>query len=317
MKEKLDLATILEEYGPDEFPAWRFDAPLTGVLKRYADTFHDIQRMRTTAKQRGQYTLTTRYEQEEEILADFLAKALQQHPLWDFLAPLPALHTALAARVIGEIGHPGRFPGQKCANGHYAVSMFEPGTPCPALTWPETKEGARAKTKIQCTALMLPPRVKQDMTGVRSLWHFAGLHTVSECCGWQRDHDGNCEQCGLTAKGVAPSLVLLKEPDGSFRKRDWNPKLRTLIMKETGVADQITRHKAEPYYSAHPTNSYMAKLRAKAAEAGVAIDAKVNGKTPVELIRARRIARKVAAKMWIADMFMAWKQALDVKEQVA
>ncbi len=313
----LDLTTVLEEYGPDEFPAYRFDTPLTGVLKRYADLFDDHQRGRKIAQQRGQSAMATRYEQDEKEIADFLARVLKQHPAWDFLAPLNGLKTALAARVVSEIGHPGRFPGQKCEHGHYSVPMFEPGALCPALIWPDKENGVRAKKKVQCGAAMLPPRIKQDMTGVRSLWHFAGLHTVSECCGWMRSYEGLCERCGHSANGVSPSLALLREPDGSYRKRDWNPKLRTLIVKPTGIAEQIVNHKPEPYYSAHPANSYMAKLRHKAAEAGVALDAKVDGKTPVELIRAKGIARKVAAKMWIADLFTAWKQALEMQEQVA
>lgn len=316
-KLDLDLATVLEEYGSDEFPPWRFDTPLTGVLKRYADSFEDHQRVRKAAEQRGQPAIVKGYEQEEKEIAAFLAKALKQHPVWDFLAPLNGLKTALAARVISEIGHPGRFPGQKCDNGHYFVSMFEPGAPCPALIWPDKEKGVRAKNKVLCGAPILPPRIKKDMTGVRSLWHFAGLHTVSDCCGAMRSYDGECERCGHPSKGISPTLTLLKNPDGSYRKRDWNPKLRTLIMKPTGIADQIVTHKPEPYYSVHPTNSYIAKLRHKAAEAGVALDAKVNGKTPVELIRAKGIARKVAAKMWIADLFTAWKQALEVHENVA
>lgn len=316
-KTELDLQSVLAEYGPDEFPESRFDTPLTGVLKRYADAFSDQQRTRKVATQRGQHMLATRYKQEEQILADFLADALQQHPTWAFLEPLTGLKGALAARVIGEIGHPYRFPGQKCADGHYATPTFAPGTQCPALIWPKDNDGKRAQKRVQCSAVMGPPRVKKDETGVKSLWHFAGLHVVSACCGVMRSYEGVCERCAQPAQGVSPSLALLKEPGGSYRKRDWNPRLRSLMMQPKGLAEQIVNHKPEPYYSTHPTKSYMAALTRLAAKAGVALDAKVKGKTPNELIAAKRTARKIAAKLWIGDLLMYWKRALDTKEQVA
>lgn len=313
IEEELEKAASSPDYAE-----WRFDSPLTFLLKRYADAFRDIQRTRKGLEQRG--TRSEGLLVEEEATSRFLAAALQQHPLWPFLEPLTGLTGALAARVIGEIGHPGRFPGQQCANGHYLVSMFEPSTMCPALVWEEREDGGRAEKRIICGAVIQSPRIKQDMTGVRSVYHFAGLHTVSECCGWKRDYDGRCEHCGQESKGVSPALFRLKEPDGSYRKRDWNPKLRALILQPKGVGEQIVNHKPEPYYSAHPTNSYMAKLRHKAAEAGVAMDAAkdAKGKTPVELIRAKGIARKVAAKLWLGDLFVFWKRALEeAQENVA
>lgn len=80
----------------------------------------------------------------------------------------------------------------------------------------DDEEVANEDAGVRCVGVMLPPR---PGTGVRSLWHYFGVHVV----------DGKLPQ---RRKG---------------QQADWNPTGRTLLLQPKGIADQIIIHRPEPY----------------------------------------------------------------------
>jgi len=148
-------------------------------------------------------------------------RLLRAHPLWPFLADKPGLRGSLCGIVIVAIGNPHRFPGQRCSEGHYlpVVPGRDPWTSCPyildadALPESDEKPGVEAR----CPGVALPPR---PGNGVRSVWHFLGLHAVD---------------------GRSPSRR-------RGQRCDWHPEARAaLLAEDTGLAAQILMKNCQPY----------------------------------------------------------------------
>ena len=277
--DKLNVDEEIERMTEEQAPPYRFDSPITALLKLYADVFRGIQRERKANEQRGAAPMVAAQRVHEQRISDFLAALLQRHPLWPFLESQNGMKTALAGRFIGEIGHPHKYPGQPCADGHHIAPGSAPDGTCPVVVWKEVKSEDRKKEP--CGAALLPPR--QKGTGVRSLWHQMGCHTVD---------------------GHAPTLALLKREDGGYDTRDWNARLKTLaMMPQVGLAEQIVKHKPEPYFQ-----KYTETMVRKAAERGITGDLTITGNK--DLMRARHIARVVAVKAWAGDLLVAWKEAV-------
>lgn len=189
----------------------------------------------------------------EQQLSGRLSRLLRQHPIWPWLSQFPGLGGAHTALVIGKIGDPRRFPGQRCSEGHYLPPLYAAGTPCPIAgachglelcvgdgaetigaadtpggiehpggrseSHPGTAEHVRAiDEKAGCPGVMLPRR---PGTGVRSVWHWAGLHCVDD--------------------GRAP-----RKRKG-FRVT-WDPRVRASVMQPGGIAEQIVRLNV-PHYA--------------------------------------------------------------------
>lgn len=184
---------------------------VTARLGVLAASFEDVQKTRKAAQQREQAGLAESLKKIEAQLSRELKKTLKDHVVWPFLEPLKGLSGPLTARLIGAIGDPHTFPGQRCTEGHYLRPIYAVGTPCPVAATRSEDEGV-----LGCEGTMLPPRTT---TGVRSIWHWAGLHVV----------DGKLPQ---RRKG---------------QRCDWNPKVRTLALGPDGLADQIIKHQTSPY----------------------------------------------------------------------
>ena len=276
--DKLNVDEQIEAMTEDMAPPYRFDSPITALLKLYADVYRGAQRERKANEQRGAFAIVEVQRQQETRISDFLAALLQRHPLWPFLENQGGMKTALAGRFIGEIGHPHKYPGQCCVDGHHIAPFSASGDTCPVVIWKDAKSEERRHEP--CGAALLPPR--QKGTGVRSLWHQMGCHTVD---------------------GHAPTLAGLKREDGGYDTRDWNARLKTLaMMPQVGLAEQIVKHKPEPYFQ-----RYTETLARKAEEAGVT---DLTAKGNKDLIHARHIARVVAVKAWAGDLLIAWKEAV-------
>lgn len=197
------------------------------------------------------------------------------------------------AKLLSGIRHPLRFPGQPCVHGHLLPTIFPVGTPCPLTDY----EG------VPCSAPLGPPR---PGTGVRSLWHFLGLH------------------CG---------------PDGKapYRRRgvqaDWNGDLRaSLLMRDFGIAAQIVRHKVEPYQTIYRTQkARLTQERGGVALVGVSenfpgtsqqgrrarkVRGRIDGLREIEDVSGPAprpfqlddLARKIAVKAFVGDLLVEWKR---------
>jgi len=308
----------------EQFPEHLFSDPLTGELNRTAKNFAQVQKARKGMEQREQssprhkdktkrgnkpsFALLSVWAAEDALIKD-MESTLKQHVLWGgFLENQSALHGMLTARVLGEIRHPHRFPGQKCdytgptgdLKGHTVPPMFSVGDICPMEFWDKAPvdedTGARLPAKlVKCTGLMqegrarIDPRTGKPETGVRSLFHFAGLIAGDD--------------------GRNIGYHSLEEG----QTRDWNSSLKTLLMMPKGIAEQIVNHKPEPYYSEH-ARSYMCSLERMARERKIDLSAQTKGgKTPPEVIRLKGIARKIAAKLWVGDVLMEWKRRSPLK----
>lgn len=299
----------------EQFPEHLYIDPLTGTLNRLAKNFAAVQGLRKGMELREQsfpkknagnepsLALLSVWNAEKSLIKDMEA-GLKQHVLWDgFLENQTALHGMLAARVLGEIRHPHRFPGQRCDytgpkgdfKGHTMPPIFSVGDTCPMEFWDKApvdeETGKRLPAKLlECTGRMQEPRARIDPrtdrleTGVRSLFHFAGL-VVGD--------DGRNIGYHSLAEG---------------QTRDWNTHLKTLLLMPQGIAEQIVNHKPEPYYSEHD-RSYVQSLERMSRERSIDLTAKTKGgKTPKEVIRLKGIARKIAAKLWVGDVLMEWKR---------
>lgn len=268
------------EYDPGR-PS-RYIDPATQLLGFLAATWQDFQQLRKSMTQRElpESIIAVQATAEKKVASE-LAKALRKHPLWPWLSQYPGLGGVHTARLISRIGDPRRFPGQQCSIGHTMTPDYAPGTPCPMDDW----EGNA------CPGTMRPPR---PHTGTRSVWHYLGLHVV----------DGRSPR---KAKG---------------QRVDWDPIGRTAVLQPDGIADHIVRHRTPKYRDLYDaTKERLTRERAACAlESVVAVDplpidtAEAEDSLATDAVAGLRpfqidaIARKVAAKAFVADLLAEWKR---------
>jgi hypothetical protein len=294
-------------------------------LDRLARTWLDLQGTRKALTQRElPDEIVEGFDKMEKRVSALLSKALRKHPLWPWLKQFPGLGGAHTALVIGRIGDPRRYPGQRCSEGHYLPPLYEIGSPCPVAEREREIERGRgdgadlagAADAISevgddrgCPGIMLEPR---PHSGVRSLWHWAGLYA---------DENGRAPR---KRKGV---------------KGDWEPRARASVMQPGGIAEQIVRLRVPHYSEIYRATKARLLLRVAApvaevvgsigdASLGLADEryeiALAPGQTglgaadtldgigiapgrPLKLYEADRIARKVAAKAFLGDLLTEWK----------
>lgn len=205
------------------------------------------------------------------------SSALDDHVLGPWLADLPGLGGAMTAYLVGSIRDPWRFPGQRCAEGHYVRPEFEEGEPCPIEDAAESDDRPG-----RCGAPLLSPR---PGTGVRALWHYCGL---------------------------APGCRKQKGQQAT-----WVPELKGLLLApDTGLAAQIVRHRPEPYRTTYDDEKarlmrergYRSEGEGVRADAVVEIDDPPGPADLPPLIRLERIARVIAVKAFVGDLLMEWKR---------
>jgi len=264
-----------------------------GPLLNLTAAWEDVQRTRLALDQRG--IPSDGMKAIEDRLGRKIRAELERQPVWPWLSEFPGLGGVHTARLIALIGDPHRFPGRQCDAGHHhsaADHHFEIDVPSGC--------GYELADGTVCAAPVGPVR---RGTGTRSLWHYLGLHVV----------DGRSPR---KRKG---------------QRVDWNPKGRTAVLMPGGIADQIVRARVPVYRDlydatkARLTNERAVGAREIAALAGplASEGAEVEDRLAPELTVGLRpfqidaIARKVAAKAFVADLLAEWKRLLPVERAPA
>lgn len=283
----------------------RYACAVTRDLDRLSRTFEDFQSLRETTAMRlandvygfgektteqmkalNDHSEVARLFDLENVYSKELAKVFEQHPLYAWADDV-GLRGARVGRVVGAIRHPWRFPGQPCdgPTTHYQPTPFlQVGVPCPATgNRHETDEAIEisgagddqtadeadeSEAVHGCPGSMLPPRTT---TGVASVWHYFGL-----------------------IPGADGTLISRKKGD----QASYSPKYRALLLGKLGVADQIIRHRVQPY-----RDTYDEFKSRRQTDCGVETDL-VGGLPPWRL---NKIARIVAVKAWLGDLLVEWK----------
>jgi hypothetical protein len=261
-----------------------------GSLRNLTASWEDVQRTRLALDQRGIPSVALK--REEDRLARQVRHTLETHPVWPWLSQYPGLGGVHTARIIALISDPHRFPGRQCTAGHHHSAVV-------GVDASENRSGCGIELAdgTVCTAPIGPVR---RGTGTRSLWHYLGLHVVDGHS--PRKHKG--------------------------QRADWNPVGKTAVLMPGGIAEQIVRHRpAVPTYN---TIYVMAKerLSRERAEATGEVEPGA-GPLPIHAAEAEKrpegdmsnglrpfqidaIARKVAAKAFVADLLRAWKEVSDI-----
>lgn len=292
----------------------RFIDTTTEDLATLAASFEDVQRVRKAAQQRGADLFADDLHKTEDRISRALGKALRTHPLWPWLAPLKGLAGPMTARLLGIIGDPWRFPGQRCSEGHTLpsrtvirnesdVRVGSAGPDVAGLTeWRSESDATGGRPcpisddeGNRCPGDMLPPR---PGSGVRSLWHYCGVHVVD---------------------GRSPRRMKGKQAD-------WNPKARTLLLMPSGLAEMIVKHRTPEYRDIYDaTKARLAAERGAVQSfevaptggpalpqdvggSGVDLEVEAVGSAGLRPFQIDAIARKVAVKVFLGDLLIEWKR---------
>lgn len=211
-------------------------------------------------------------KERREAIGKKLVGLMRQHPLGSWLKEHPGVGGVHSARLVACIGDPLRFPGKVCESGHHVPADFEGDCTCPVYR----DDGA--EKHHECGGKIGPVR---RGTGVRSAWHFCGLHAEA---------DGRSPR---RRKGV---------------KATWNPIARSCVLQPDGIADQIVRHQVEPWIGLYyETKKRIGKERG--FEFLCEID--MNAGSALRPFQIDAIARKVAAKAFVGDLLLEWKRRVD------
>jgi hypothetical protein len=291
-------------------PARHIDSA-TAQLDRLARSWIDVQQTRKALAQRElDDSIVDAFAKAEDKIARALTRTLRSHDLWPWLSQFPGLGGAHTALVIGRIGDPRRYPGQRCSEGHYLPPVYTVGDPCPIVgdrreIEHEVGDGAELAGTDErrsesdglrvCPGVMLEPRTT---SGVRSLWHWAGLHAD---------------------EGRAP-----RKRKG--QRCTWEPRVRASVMQPGGIAEQIVRLSVPHYVDIYREAKARLILRVpdqRLVSEGRCGGAILNGRTaatpceveessgrPLRLFEADRIARKIAAKAFLGDLLTEWKRSV-------
>jgi hypothetical protein len=255
-----------------------------GPLQSLIAAWTDVQRTRLALDQRG--IPSDGMRAIEDRLGRQIRRELEGHPLWPWLKQFPGLGGVHTARLIALIGDPHRFPGRVCAAGHHHsaaghVLEIDTASGC----------GIELADGSVCPA---PVGELRRGTGTRALWHYLGLHVVD---------------------GHAPRKV-------KGKRSDWSPAGRTAVLMPGGVADQIVRLRVPKYRDIYDVTKE--RLQRERADVTRVIDdddgplptdeAEAEGRPAIGYPNGLRpyaidaIARKVAAKAFVADLLHEWKQ---------
>lgn len=199
----------------------RYRDTVTQSLSLLASTWESLNATWQAANLRAKHgapgidLLLTGYADELRDLRDKvgarMTKEMKRHVLWSWLEQHPGVRGVHTARIISMIGDPLRFPGRKCANGHYLPADHV--GPCNQYSANGSEDD---KVWSVCGAEVGPVR---PGTGTRALWHYLGLHVVDGRMARKRKG----QQCS------------------------WNPAGRTALLQPDGVADQIVKHRVQPW----------------------------------------------------------------------
>lgn len=279
----------------------------TAQLDRLARSWLDVQQTRKALAQRElPESVVKSFAKAEAQLSRELTKALRKHALWPWLSQFPGLGGAHTALIIGRIGDPRRYPGQRCLEGHYLPPLYTVGASCPIVAREGDSDsfdgdgtevaGAGgimpgSEEVVGCPGTMLPPRLG---SGVRSLWHWAGLHVEADGCAPRK------------RKGIRVT---------------YEPRVRASVMQPGGIAEQIVRLSVPHYVDVYRATKDRLTLRVDLsresdAELGPqsfgAVDSRAENEPLVgrslRPFEADRIARKVAAKAFLGDLLVEWKR---------
>jgi hypothetical protein len=302
--------------------------PTTIMLASLGASFEDVQRTRKSqvlraiaAEKNGQAYVAGQGRaigdallKVEQQVSRELKKALRKHALYPWLSQYPGLAGPTTARLLGIIADPMRFPGRKCEAGHYLPETYG-GEVCQvdashANEHEHGRTGADAvgETDVVYSPCLAPVHTRRG-SGVRSLWHYLGLHAV----------DGHSPR---KTRG---------------QRCDWDPKGRTLVLQPDGLADQIVRQRTPVYRDVYDeTKERLALTRAViphesdaagspgdlAADEVDESDTLGGGRAggadstsasdifagPLRPFQIDAIARKVAAKKFVGDLLIEWKK---------
>lgn len=249
-----------------------------GDLRLLTATWEDIQKTRLAAAQRGQDDLAAVLKTQEDRYGRLIRRELEKHPVWPWLSQFPGLGGVHTARLIGLIGDPRRFPGQRCDKGHYSAPLYAVGSVCPVTT-----------IDGQCDGIMLPPR---PHTGTRSLWHWAGLAPGARRKKGQRaDFNPAIKTMFLMPGGIAEQIVRLRVP----HYRDIYDATKERLNRERAAVSDVNQVPPGPL----PTDSAEADARRE--------NDTHDGLRPFQI---DAIARKVAAKAFAADLLAEMKRVV-------
>lgn len=266
-----------------------------GPLRNLTAAWEEVQRTRLALDQREfgamRHTAAILIAMKgiEDQFGRQIRRAMEAHPVWPWLSQYPGLGGVHVARLLALIDDPHRFPGRLCAAGHHHSA---------AVVTRESDIGAGCGYKLAdgtvCAASVGELR---RGTGTRSLWHYLGLHVVD---------------------GRAP-----RKRKG--QRADWNPKGRTAILMPGGIAEQIVRLRVPVYRDIYDVTK--ARLTSERAVHELEIDAIAGSLAPLEGPHAEiwnvtdsgpglrpfqidAIARKIAAKAFVADLLQAMKRVM-------
>jgi len=222
--------------------------PVPPLLASLCASWEDIQRTRLALLQRGRADLAEKMRPIEAAAGRDVRRELERQPVWPWLSAYKGLGGVHVARLVAIIGDPHRFPGTVCGDGHHHRPELA-GTPCPLVLADESV----------CLRIVGPLR---RGAGVRPLWRYLGL-----------DVDDTGRSCRPSCKIVEPHGHSPARRKGV--KADWNPRGRTVCLMPDGIADQIVRHRVEPWRSEHPRSYERTKARLM-SERGVEISAGID-----------------------------------------
>lgn len=268
-------------------PARHIDVQ-TALLDKLARSWIDVQQLRVSLTLRElDDAVVASFERAETHLHRELTKTLRAHVLWPWLEQFPGLGGAHTALVIGRIGDPRRFPGQRCSEGHYLPPIYAVASPCPVADRRSESENPTgedhglgadvvadgSEVLRGCVGVMDHPR---PGTGVRSLWHWSGLHVA----------DG---QLPKRRKGV---------------KCSWEPRVRTSVLMKYGIAYQIVNHRPQPYRDIYDA----AKQRlTEERRFDHSSENDTTAGSALPPFRIDKTARIIAAKAFLGDLLTEWK----------
>lgn len=256
----------------------------SSLLVRLTAAWEDTQRTRLALDQRG--IPSADMQVIEDRFARQIQRELRAHPLWPWLSQYPGLGGVHTARLVALIGDPMRFPGRQCAAGHHhsAVGGSRGGEE-------ECGCGYELADGTVCAA---PIGELRPGTGTRSLWHYLGLHVVN----------------GKSPRRMKGTRV------------DWNPKGRTAVLMPGGIADQIVRQRVPKYraiYDAAKDRLSRERVTEVPDESDwdldhplsegpeAAVDHATGDRSGLRPFQIDAIARKIAAKAFVADLLAEWK----------
>ena len=308
--------------GTDEIIPTEYACEITSTLHILANALVGAQRARIAQANRGADILSPEFaalvdvcRDAETVAEKLLTRALRRHPLWPWLKAYPGLGGVHTAQIIGRMRTPWRFPSPRALFGYLGLHVLQGKMPRWKRGDTQRQPGAghghgpwnsRARTSILQPGGIAEHIVRNRVAPYRAIYDQAKARLIATRLIAEAPTDDSEYDRGNPSSdepnGAERRAGMSDQEPGAMSQAEFAVRLgktrRRANLAETGIGvAERARGKVKGRKSIVGADGHCGSLS----------DAGTGAADALSLLHIERIARIIAAKAFVADLWRAWR----------